>query len=333
MSFGVRCRRCGLEYASRGTRAFLAQPWRVVDPGHVRLFLDIRRFHREASAFLDAGGEAAVSLGDFVSRQGYGAGFVRHFLLPMTGAIWSASFDDMRAFPARTIFQFLRNHGLLAVAGAPPWFTVKGGSHSYVGAIARALAGRVSLASAVHRVTRSARGVTIETAAGAKRFDAVVLATHADETLAMLADPSDEERAALGAFRYSQNRTVLHTDDPRCRSGRRRGRRGTSISPIAPTTGRRCRSRIISTACRACRRRRRFSCRSTARLRRRGRCWRRWTTRIRSSIADAVAAQPRVRALNGVRQTYFCGAHLRYGFHEDGVMSAVEVAARLGVAW
>jgi predicted NAD/FAD-binding protein len=333
MSFGVRCRRCGLEYASRSTGAFLAQRWRAFDPRHVILFREIRRFHGEASAFLDDGGGPADTVGGFLERRGFGSGFVRHFLLPMTGAIWSASFSDLRQFAARTIFQFLRNHGLLAISGAPTWYTVKGGSHTYVRAMSRALEGRVRLGAGVEAIARDDRGVTVTTAKGGTRVDAVVVATHADEGLALLADPSPEERDALGAFRYSRNRTVLHMDRAALPS-RRAAWASWNLdladcrderAPVSVTYHLNRLQRLPESPAFLVSLNRQAPIAGPALA----------TMEYTHPILDAVAiaAQPRIRALNGTRRTYFCGAHLRYGFHEDGVMSAVDVAARLGVEW
>lgn len=333
MSFGVRCRRCGLEYASRSAGAVFAQRWRTADPGHLRMLADIRRFHRDARAFLGNGAGPAGSLGAFVEAGSYGAKFVRHFLLPMTGAIWSAAFADMRRFPARTILQFLDNHGLLAFSGAPPWYTVAGGSREYVDAIARRLGARVRSGVRATGVRRDAGGVDIETTSGLHRTDAVVLATHADEALALLQDPSDAERDALGAFRYSRNRTVLHVDREAlpvrraawaswnldladCRD------EGTPVS-ITYDLNRLQRLAAPPTFLVSLNRQRPVEGPALAVMD--------YTHPVLDTAA--IAAQPRVRALNGARRTYYCGAHLGYGFHEDGLRSAVEVATRLGVSW
>jgi predicted NAD/FAD-binding protein len=333
MSFSVRCRRCGLEYASPSLRTLFAQPWRVADPRHLRLLLDITRFFRDARAFLGSGRGPDVPLGTFLDEGGYGGGLGRHFLLPMTGAIWSASFDDMRAFPARTLLQFLDNHGLLARRGAPRWYTIAGGSHTYVRAIASRLGPAVVSGEPVTAVHRTEAGAEVATAAGRReRFDKVVIATHADEALRLLADPSPRERELLGAFRYSRNRTVLHTDatalpvrrtawaswncdlrdcrDPRTpvsltyHVNRLQGITGApefcvTLNGPEPAAG---------------------------------------TTLAEMDYAHpildgaAVAAQPGIAALNGERHTYYCGAHLRFGFHEDGLVSALNVAAHFGVS-
>jgi predicted NAD/FAD-binding protein len=239
----------------------------------------------------------------------------------------------MRAFPASTILRFLDNHGLLARSGAPRWYTIAGGSHTYVRAIASRLGPAAVAGAPVTAVRREATGVEVTTAAGrVEQFDKVVIATHADEALRLLSDPSPRERELLGAFRYSRNRTVLHTDaralpsrrtawaswncDLRdCRDtatpvsltyhvNRLQGLGGgpefcVTLNGAAPAAG-----TVLAEMDYA------------------------------HPILDAaaVAAQAGVAALNGDRHTYYCGAHLRYGFHEDGLVSALAVARHFGTA-
>lgn len=336
MSFSVRCRRCGLEWGSRDLRAWFAQPWRVADPRHLRMLVDIGRFFRLARRFLASERHHGVSLGEFVDEGRFGRAFAGHFLLPMTGAIWSASFETMREFPARTILQFLDNHGLLAGSGAPAWFTIEGGSRSYVDALARGVSGGVELGTPVVRITRDDGGACVVTAGGERRrFDKVVIGAHPDQALAMLGDASTDERDALGRFRYSPNPTVLHVDRSvlptkrsawaswNCEVGDCRDERApasltyhinrlqavgpldsgpqfcVTLNPRAPVAG-----PVLAEMSYA------------------------------HPILDraAVAAQPLVARLNGQRHTYFCGAYLRFGFHEDGLVSALDVARHFGMA-
>jgi predicted NAD/FAD-binding protein len=333
MSFSVRCRRCGLEYASPTLRTLFAQPWRAADPRHLRLLLDITRFFRDGRAFLAGGRGADVSLGTFLDEGGYGDGLARHFLLPMTGAIWSASFDDMRAFPASTILRFLDNHGLLARRGAPRWYTIAGGSQTYVRAIANRLGPAVVAGAPVTAVRREAAGVEVTTAAGrVERFDKVVIATHADEALRLLSDPSSRERELLGAFRYSRNHTVLHTDARALPSRRAawaswncdlRDCRDTA-TPVSLTYHvNRLQSLTGGPE---------FCVTLNGPAPAAGTVLGEMDYAHPILDAAAVAAQAGVAALNGDRHTYYCGAHLRYGFHEDGLVSALAVARHFGAA-
>src|SRR5512145_343361 len=155
MSFGVTCRRCGLEYSTRGARGIFSHPAQLLRPGQLRLVVDIVRFGRHGRAFLSGEVDRAVTLGAFLSRGGYGRHFVRHFLLPMGGAIWSAPSREIRNFPAHSFLRFFANHGLLTLTGAPQWWTIRGGSRQYVEAIVRPLADRIHLGSPVKSVRRT----------------------------------------------------------------------------------------------------------------------------------------------------------------------------------
>ncbi len=333
MSFSVRCRRCALEYGSRHVGALFAQRRRLVDPAHWRLLLGMLRFFRAGRAFLAGGAPAATSLGAFLDEAGIDTAVVRHFVLPMTGAIWSASFEDMRSFPARSILQFLDNHGLLTSNGAPRWRTIAGGSQHYVRALADRVSGHIREGQPVAAIHRDVAGASLTLRSGeVLRYDKVVLATHADEALALLADPSDDERDLLSRFRYSVNATVLHTDAgvlPRrraawaswncdledCEDARTPVSMTYHLNRLQSVTG----PPEFCVTLNGARPIRGVLA----------------TMSYAHPILDraAVEAQPQVMALSGTRHTYYCGAHLRHGFHEDGFFSAVEVAKRLGGAW
>jgi len=331
MSFGVRCRRCGLEYSTRSLASTFAQPWRVLDPRHLAMLAEIPRFNRRARAWL-AGPEADEPLLAFLARGRHGRGFVRHFLLPLAGAVWSASGGDVLRFSTRGLLRFFDNHGWLALDTAPQWWTVDGGSRRYVEALANDLGDRIHLATPVSRVRRGASDVLVEAGGRSRRFDRVVLATHADEALALLEDPSPEESALLGRFRYSVNRAVLHTD--RAALPQRRAAWASWNCDIAdcrdddapvsltyhlnrlqslPGPGEYCVSLNAAEPAAGS---------VIARMD--------YTHPIMD--ASAAAAQIGLRRLSGQRQTFYAGAHLRYGFHEDGLRSALAVASALGVA-
>ncbi|MGD9903411.1 MAG: NAD(P)/FAD-dependent oxidoreductase [Vicinamibacterales bacterium] len=331
MSFSVRCRRCGLEYSSAGLAGLFADRRLLRSTEHLGLLLDVLRFFRAARRALADGTAAALTLGQFLDAHRFGDGLRRHFVLPMGGAIWSAAAGAIEAFPAASYLRFLDNHGLLAATGQPVWRTIEGGSRVYVERIRERLRERVVVGRAVTGITRSAHAVTIDLQGGpAVTADAVVIATHADDALALLADPDDDERAALGAFRYSTNRAVLH-DDLRQLPDRPAARASWNVAlddcrdDVAPVTvtydlarlqGLEGAGPLLCTlngsrpagAPLAC-------------------------MRYTHPILDhaALAAQAAVAALNGRRRTWYCGAHLRYGFHEDGVQSALAVVRGLGV--
>ncbi len=336
MALSIRCRACRLEYALRGPSALFAQPRNLVRPGFYRLFLDLRRLFREARAFLDGPApgappvpEADPTVGEFLDRGRYGEELTRHWLLPTASALWSASTGDIRAYSARMLFAFFRNHGFLQRRQLR-WRTVAGGSRSYVEAIARRLGDRVRLSSPVERVARVAGGVEV-TVAGRppERFDAVVLACHADQALAAWADADPAERALLGRFRYARHRVTLHTD----RSFLPRARRAWSAwncdladcrDDAAPASLTYFLNRLqgLETETPFCVTLNpdRPPDGTLAEL----------SYAHPTLTADAVAAQAQLSARNGRQGLWFAGAHLRNGFHEDGLWSGERVAEGLG---
>ncbi|WP_345701728.1 NAD(P)/FAD-dependent oxidoreductase [Kitasatospora terrestris] len=213
MSMSVHCDGCGLEYAgARGPAGLLAQPSALLRGRYIAMLAEVPRFHRRAKALLANPGAGDPSLREFLAAEGFSRYFVGHYMTPVVSAVWSCAPDLAGDYPARYLFTFLENHGMLSVTGSPTWKTVVGGSRTYVERIAERL-GSVHRLAPVRRVWRRSDGVTLATADGRRAdVDAVVIATHADQALRMLADPTSTEREVLGAFRYSRNPTVLHRD-------------------------------------------------------------------------------------------------------------------------
>ncbi|WP_329063840.1 NAD(P)/FAD-dependent oxidoreductase [Amycolatopsis sp. NBC_01480] len=213
MSMSIRCDGCGLQYAgAKGLRGLFAQRRNVADPRYLRMLVEVKRFHRHAARLLSRPDVGDVTLGAFLAIGGYPAYFVDHFVLPLVSTVWSADRMDTLQYPARYLFEFLRNHGLLSVKNSPTWRTVVGGSREYVELAAKQLTA-VHLSTPVRSVTRTARGVEIRDDADTPhRVDHVVIATHADQALRLLGQPTPAEQDVLGAFRYSRNEAWLHTD-------------------------------------------------------------------------------------------------------------------------
>ncbi|HZD97824.1 MAG TPA: FAD-dependent oxidoreductase, partial [Micromonosporaceae bacterium] len=221
MSMSIRCDGCGLEYAgAKGLAGVFAQPRRAADPRFVGLLAQVRRFHRASSRLLDREARAAgaapaaapVTLGDFLHAGHFSPYFVRHFVVPLVSAVWSCSPEFVVDYPAAYLFTFLRHHGMLSFSGSPQWRTVVGGSNAYVERAAKELTA-VRVATPVRSVRRTGAGVEVHDAdGGAEAFDAAVIATHADQALGLLGSPTTAQRQVLGAFGYSRNATVLHTD-------------------------------------------------------------------------------------------------------------------------
>ncbi|QKW18062.1 FAD-dependent oxidoreductase [Kitasatospora sp. NA04385] len=217
MSMSVSCAGCGLEYAgARGPSGLLAKPGNLARGRYLRMLGEVPRFHRLARALLADPEAGDPSLREFLAGHGFSAYFVQHFMTPVVSAVWSCAPDLAGDYPARYLFTFLANHGLLSVTGSPTWRTVVGGSAAYVERIAGYLtahSGTVHRGAPVRAVRRHPDGVTVATADGQRTAaDAVVVAVHADQALRLLADPTRAEQEVLGSFVYSRNPTVLHRD-------------------------------------------------------------------------------------------------------------------------
>ncbi|HRY09487.1 MAG TPA: FAD-dependent oxidoreductase [Candidatus Nanopelagicales bacterium] len=331
MSMSIECRGCGLSYAGgKGLSGILAQPRRVLDPRFLRLLTQVPRFHRRARRLLRS--DSDMTWGEFLTGGGFSDHFIRHFAVPLVSCVWSCGDEDASAYPARHLFAFLEHHGMLQVTGSPTWRTVVGGSGAYVDALARRLVD-VRIGAEVTAVERHEDGVDVRTSAGVQRFDHVVVATHADQALALLVDASPEEKADLAAIEYSRNPTWLHRDAsllPRsrraraswnyrldsCRGGdskvvvsysmnRLQGLDDTEEHIVTLNATHRVDPDTV-----------------TARM----------TYSHPIFTAEAVAAAARLRSA-GCPRLAFAGAHLGWGFHEDGCRSGVEAAARFGATW
>ncbi|MFG3226881.1 NAD(P)/FAD-dependent oxidoreductase [Kitasatospora sp. NPDC048194] len=224
MSMSVRCDGCGLEYAgARGPAGLFAVPDVLVRGRYLRMLAEVPRFHRRARRLLADPGAGDPSLREFLAAEGFSPYFVSHFMTPVVSAVWSCAPDLAGDYPARYLFAFLDNHGMLSVTGSPTWRTVVGGSRTYVERIAERLSA-VHRSAPVRAVRRHPDGVTVVREGGHRtETDAVLIATHADQALDLLADPTDTELEVLGAFTYSRNPTVLHRDPsalPAARSAR-----------------------------------------------------------------------------------------------------------------
>ncbi|MFC8639794.1 MULTISPECIES: NAD(P)/FAD-dependent oxidoreductase [Streptomyces] len=335
MSMSVRCEGCGLEYAgARGAAGLFARPASLVRGPYLRMLTEVPRFHRAARALLAMPeGTGAMTLGEFAARGRFSPYFCAHFLTPMVSAVWSCDPVTALRYPARYLFRFLQHHGMLTIGDSPVWRTVTGGSREYVDRIVKQVHS-VRTATPVRTVRRHSDGVEIVTEDGTTEdYDAVVLATHPDQALRLLADPTEEERRTLGAFRYSRNPTLLHTDTtllPRSRGA------AASWNYLMPSCAADADQVTVSY--------------DMNRLQRLDAPERFVVTlngadrvdpdRVRARMVyehpvftpESVAAQARLPALSGP-VTAYAGAYHGWGFHEDGCRSGVEAAAALGVAW
>jgi predicted NAD/FAD-binding protein len=334
MSFSVRHDAAGLEYGGADLNTLFAQRRNLLRPAFLRMLRDILRFNREAPLDLDMGRVAAgETLGAYLSRRHYGAEFRDWYLVPMGAAIWSSGAAAMEHFPVEFFLRFFRNHGLLSIDDRPQWYTICGGSRAYLGPLSAPFAGAIRHNDPAVRVNRSLDGATVLGRSGdTLHFDHVVLACHSDQALALLAAPTQAEREVLAAIPYRDNEVVLHTDTRVLPCRRRawsswnyRVRKHAAELPVL-SYDMNILQRIESdtTFC--------VTLNDTAAidpLRILGRY--RYSHPVFS--VEGVRAQQRWAEVNGACRTWYCGAWWANGFHEDGVSSAVRVAAALGVKW
>jgi len=340
MSFSVQAARADrqpLEWSGNNLDTVFAQRRNLVDRRFLGMLRDLLRFNRLATRIARAGteGELAQPLGAFLDQHRFGAPFRDWYFLPMMGCIWSCPAAQMLAFPVATMIRFCHNHGLLQIADRPQWRTVRGGSRHYVQKIVERLAD-ARLSTPVRRITRTPNGVLLATAAGTERFDHLVLAVHSDQALALLADASPAERAALGAIRYQSNHAVLHTDEqllPQNRSAWAAWNyEGAAPGQDAP--GGVCLHYLLNKLQPLPWQRPVIVSLNPVRPVRRSQVMAEYDYAHPVFDLAAIRAQTDIAALQGQRDTWFAGAWMGYGFHEDGLASGLSAArgvrARLG---
>jgi predicted NAD/FAD-binding protein len=329
MSFSVSLDDGQLEYSGTDISGIFAQKRNVVNFRFWAMLRDILRFYRNAPR--DVAGLGLATLGEYLDQNNYGRAFREDHLYPMAAAVWSLPAKKVADYPAAAFVRFCENHGLLKFADRPLWRTVAGGAQVYVDALCTPFKDNMRLAAGVRSIRREPGGVFLR-AKGAceERFDQVVIGSHADQALAMLSDPTPEERRILGAFRYSRNEVVLHEDVslmPRRRkvwsSWNYSGRRGDAAAPLSVTYWMN-RLQGISEATP------RFVTLNPVVEPRTDLVLQRQLCEHPIFTAEAVAAQDELWSLQGRRGAWFCGAYFGAGFHEDGLQAGLAVAEALG---
>jgi predicted NAD/FAD-binding protein len=321
MSFSVRSDARNLEYNGHSLNTLFAQRRNLIRPSFLRMIQDILRFNREAPTLLAQSQE--ISLGQYLREGNYRADFIHHYIIPMGAAIWSTDPRSMMDFPAQFFIRFFRNHGLLEINNRPQWYVVRGGSREYAQALVAPFRSRIHLNTPVTMIRRFAEGVEIHAQGRAPEwFDAVFIASHSDQALAMLEQPSVAEREVLGAIPYQENEAILHTDTavlPKRKAAwaawnyhidtdRAEGATLTYNMNILQGL------RAPETLC--------VTLNSDARIDP-SKIIKRMSYAHPLYTPESVAAQARQSELNGAQRTFFCGAYWRNGFHEDGVVSAL----------
>lgn len=331
MSFGVSIQQGWLEYGTEKLRHLFAQKSNLFRPSFWRMVNDILRFNAKAHRYLES--DVSLTLGECLDELGMGEWFREYYLLAMGGAIWSMPVSEMLAFPARTFLRFFDNHGLLTVNQQPQWYTVKGGSREYIQRLTASFSNRIFTQRGVTRVCRRENGAYVLDSNGNEtHYDAVIFACHADQALALMENPTQDEQAILSALRYQPNRMVLHSDTRLMPTRKRAWSSWVYLSESAKDS----RSQMSLSY---------------------------WMNNLQplptempvlvtlnparepepSLVHDsycfehpvfdaaAIRAQSRIETIQGRDYFWFCGAYQRYGFHEDGLLSAVQLAEKMGI--
>lgn len=331
MSFSVKCEKTGLEFSPSTLNSLFTQRRNLLRPSFYRMLLDVFRFKRGSEELLRTADDR-LTLDDYLRGKRYSRSFIDHFIIPMGEAIWSADPQQFDRFPARHFAQFFKNHGFLNVRNQPLWLTIRGGSRRYVEPITRPFKHNLRINCPVKLLRRQPDHVEVAAAGAApERFDTAIVATHSDQALALLADPSDAERNILGAIRYQENHTVLHTDTsilptrkaawaswnyhiPKRELGRVAVTYDMNILQSLAAPVEFCVSLNLETHLES------------------SKIIRKMIYHHPVYCPESLAARRRLNEINGVNRTYFAGAYWGYGFHEDGVNSALEVCRHFGKA-
>ena len=326
MSFSVSDPVSGTEYNGNSLNSLFAQRCNLISPRFWNMVRDILRFNREVIDDLNNYRiHPSMTLGQYLKAGGYCSRFTEHYIVPMGAAIWSMSLQAMLDFPLQFFVRFFKNHGLLSVNNRPQWCVIEGGSSRYIAPLSASFKQHIRLNCPVQRVERDAEGVNIYSTNGLERFDKVVFACHSDQALALLAQPSAQERQILGALRYADNDVVLHTDTrllpqrPLAWASWNYRLGGPVEQPAAVTYNMNILQGIQSdtTFC--------VSLNQSAQIEP-SKILGRYSYSHPQYSLDSVGAQSRHEELLGPNHSYFCGAYWANGFHEDGVVSALRVA-------
>ena len=331
MSFSVQCGKTGLEFRPSTLNSLFIQRRNLVRPSFYRMLWDVNRFKKDAEGLLGSD-DYTTTLADFLSQKGYSQSFVDHFIIPMGEAIWSADPVRFNEFPARYFTEFFKNHGFLNVKDQPKWLTVKGRSRQYIEPLTRPYKDRIRVGCPVASVRRHPDGVEVRPRnREAEKFDQLVIATHSDQALTLLEDPTDAEKNILGVIPYQENVAVLHCDEsllpskkaawaswnyhiPRLPMGRVAVTYDMNILQRIGAPKELCVSLNLAESVDP------------------GKVYREMLYHHPVYNPESVAARQDHGEINGRNRTYYAGAYWGYGFHEDGVVSALEVCRHFGKA-
>jgi predicted NAD/FAD-binding protein len=322
MSFSVQCEKTGLEYNGSSLNQLFAQRRNLFRPSFHRMIRDILRFNKQSLELLQQPHDR-LSLGEYLSANDYSEQFIHHYIIPMGAAIWSTDHDSMFAFPARFFVQFFHNHGMLSVDQRPQWRVIKNGSAEYVKPLVAAHREKILLSAPVENIQRNKEQVLIKAKGHPQQaFDYVFIASHSDQALSMLERPSEIEREVLSAIPFTHNEAVLHTDD--------------SILPKRKLAWAAWNYHLLE------KQKKQVALTYDMNILQSLKSKYNFCVTLNNSESideskiikrmdymhpfftlDGVKAQQRHSEVNGTQRTFYCGAYWRYGFHEDGVVSAL----------
>ena len=333
MSFSVSDPLSGLEYNGNNLNSLFAQRSNLLSPSFWNMVRDIQRFNKESlDDYANQRIAPHVTLGEYLRWGGYSQRLIDHYIVPMGAAIWSMSLHEMLGFPLLFFVRFFKNHGLLPVSQRPRWYVIEGGSSAYIEPLTQSFSQRVRLNCPVFEVNRDRLGVTVVSAQGAERFDKVIFACHSDQALRLLNAPTPAEQQILGALRYADNDVVLHTDTrllPKrplawASWNYRLGSPGEQLAAVTYNMNMLQGLESARTYCVSLNQTESIDPAAVIR-------------RIRYEhplfVPGRDEAQVNHVALIRRRGISYCGAYWGYGFHEDGLNSAIRVAAAMGVTW
>jgi predicted NAD/FAD-binding protein len=324
MSFSVQCEKTGLEFSPSSLNSLFIQRRNLLKPSFYRMLWDVVRFKRDSEDLL-ASDDYDMTLSEFLNGKGYSQAFVQHFIIPMGAAVWSADPVKFNEFPVRFFVQFFKNHGFLNIKDQPQWLTVKGRSRKYIKPITQTYADQIRLNCPIASVQRHEEFVEIQpTHQPAEKFDQVVIATHSDQALAMLADPTDAEHKILGAIPYQENQAVLHRDEsllpskkaawaswnyhiPKEDLGRVAVTYDMNILQSIGAPNELCVSLNLAKAIDP------------------AKTYQKLIYHHPVYNPESLTARHSHGEISGIGRTHYAGAYWGYGFHEDGVVSALEV--------
>jgi predicted NAD/FAD-binding protein len=328
MGFSVHCEKTGFEFSPTSLNALFARRSNLIRPAFYRMLADIFRFQRTSGALM-ASEDDRITLGDYLDQGKYTPWFKKYFIIPMGSAIWSADPVRFLEFPARYFAAFFHNHGFLQVKDQPRWLVIKGGSRQYVEKLTNPFRSRIRLKTPVQSVRRSENSVVIKTSGGTEEFDQCILATHSDQALSIIAEPTDSERAVLGEIPYQENSTILHTDSALMPRFRPCWASWNAFIPETDVSGATLTYNMnilqgLKTPVDFCVTLNQEDTIDPEKVRQR------FIYHHPVYTPRGLAARKRFDDISGKNRLHFCGAYWGHGFHEDGVNSALAVCAYFG---